>query len=301
MAARFGHFEIIKFLIEQGLDVNITERKCGSSILHHAAASPNYKLVKFLLDNNAKIDAKKRNGETPILCAISNTRINIVKLLIARGADINTGQGSIKRSIILHYKLSSFDTCAKSCSIILNVSFDVKVQDSDSQFDCESIIESLIVTLTSAGLTVCEGNRQAGEKGYYDDFTKTCLEELQKMKVNKVGVSNITFFNVLHMSFHYLAIRLKFASLDQVINERKLNIAYPTYGVRLFQKLSKVQRRIKYLEEVEEFVGGMLWDLGLPSTFIRELWYYFTNVQLKKIIFHKNDDLSMLFKDFIEI
>ncbi|CAG5088604.1 Similar to RF_0381: Putative ankyrin repeat protein RF_0381 (Rickettsia felis (strain ATCC VR-1525 / URRWXCal2)), partial [Cotesia congregata] len=320
IAARCGHLEIIKFLIEQGLDVNFTESECGSSLLHHAAASSNCKLVKFLLDNNAKINAKNHNGETPLLCAISSEKINIVKLLIARGADINNGQGSIERSTeihsvynkksireyltssgkwmtnkdfilnktgqpILHYKLSSFDTCAKSCSIILDAGVDVNVQDSRGQFDCgchmsyhdtlRAIIVQLILTLTLAGLTVCKENQQAVENGY-ENLRKTCLEEIQKMKINKVGVSNITFFDVLHMSFHYLAIRLKFAGLDQVIKEKL--IAYPLYKGMLYYKLSEVRRRIKYLEEVEKLFEGMLWDLGLPATFIRELWSYFTNI-----------------------
>ncbi|XP_044585823.1 putative ankyrin repeat protein RF_0381 [Cotesia glomerata] len=333
IAARCGHLEIIKYLIEQGLDVNITEPDCGSRLLHHAVTGSNTELVEFLLGNNAEIDAKKNHGETPLLCAISFENINIVKLLIARGADINTPRSSIRRSTvmhdvhhkksilkyllsldepmtdvnilnqarqtILHHQLSSFYPCAETCSIILNAGVDVNARDSKGQLavNCEtffkhhnehSILERHIVKLISAGLTVCEGNRQAVKRGYHD-LRKVCLNELQKMKIDKVGVSNITFFDVLHMSLHNLAIRLKFAGLDQVIDEQKLNIAYPLYGRMIFYKLSKIRRRITYLEEIEEFVEGILWDLGLPSTFIRELWSYFTNIELKKLILHENN------------
>ncbi|CAG5088607.1 Similar to RF_0381: Putative ankyrin repeat protein RF_0381 (Rickettsia felis (strain ATCC VR-1525 / URRWXCal2)) [Cotesia congregata] len=341
IAALCGHHGIIKFLIEQGLDVNVTEPDHGFRLLHHAATSSNTELVELLLENNAEIDAKHHNGITPLFYAVTFGRINTVKLLMARGANINNAQGSLSKSTlihvvhykksilkyllsldepvtdvnilnkagqtILHYKLSTHilnDTGDESCSIILDAGVDVNAQDSKGQLavNCKTffrdttkntILKRHIVKLISAGLAVCEGNRQAVEIGF-DDLRETCLEELQKMKINKVGVSNITFFHVLHMTFHKLAIRLKFAGLDQVINEEKLKTAYPLYGGMLFYKLSKVQRRIKYLEEVEEYFEGILWNLGLPSHFIRELWSYFTNIELKKLILHENNNFIKL-------
>ncbi|CAG5088633.1 Similar to RF_0381: Putative ankyrin repeat protein RF_0381 (Rickettsia felis (strain ATCC VR-1525 / URRWXCal2)) [Cotesia congregata] len=341
MAAHCGHFEIIKYLIQQGFDVNKTDPDYGTSLLHHAAASPNTELVEFLLDNNAEIDAKSVKGETPLVYAILHGRISTAKLLLARGAGIYSVRSSISESTlmhdvhnkqfylknllsldepetdinilnkagqtILHYKYST-GCRGENSYIILDAGVDVNARDSEGQLainciqtDGENtdrfVVKSHIIKLLLAGLTVCEGNRQAIKESLDENqqvikfYQKdNVLKELEEMKVNKIGVSNITFFNALHMSFHYLAIRLKFAGLDQVISEKKLKTVYPFYGGMLFYKLSKVRRRIKYLEEVEKCVEGILWDLGLPSTFIRELWSYFNNIELNKLMMHKNDN-----------
>ncbi|CAD6233927.1 GSCOCG00007404001-RA-CDS [Cotesia congregata] len=331
-AVRSGHNEIVKFLIEQGFDANVTEPECGSCLLHYAVEKSNTELVEFLLENNAEIDAKKHNGVTPLYYAIVKERINIVKLLMARGADINNCISVDRKSTlmedvhnktwilkyllsldepmtdinirnkagqtILHYKFSNYDDDDKTYSIILDAGVDVNAQDSEGQLAIDgetslrtiiqkTILKRHIVKFISAGLPVCERNRRSVERGF-DYLSETCLKELEKIKINKVGVSNITFFDVLHMSFHNLAIRLNFAGLDKVIDEEKLNTAYPLYGGMIFYKLSKVRRRITYLKEIEKFVEVILWDLELPWTFIRDLWSYFTNIELKKLILHEN-------------
>lgn len=57
--------------------------------LHEATIDGNYQWAKKLLDRGIDPDITKRKGMTPLFCAIKNDRIEIVKLLLDYGANIN--------------------------------------------------------------------------------------------------------------------------------------------------------------------------------------------------------------------
>lgn len=84
-----GGFNEAKGLIAQGANID-TNDKNGNTLLYSAAEIGDLNLVKLLLDNGANIEAK--NGEyqaTPLHGAVENYRIDVVKLLLNRGANVN--------------------------------------------------------------------------------------------------------------------------------------------------------------------------------------------------------------------
>jgi len=89
LAAGAGHLEIVKRLIAKGADVNGRASE-GSTPLMVAAASGHRKIVQVLLEAGADVNAKNKHGSTALGYAAGYPRHpDIVKLLIARGADIN--------------------------------------------------------------------------------------------------------------------------------------------------------------------------------------------------------------------
>jgi ankyrin repeat protein len=97
-AARTGSLDIIEFLLKKGVDVNKGDFE-GVAPLCSAASRGDYNIVKYLLDNGAKMDvsASVRN---PLFAAISaSVQVNatqkpptgeapqIVQLLLERGID----------------------------------------------------------------------------------------------------------------------------------------------------------------------------------------------------------------------
>jgi ankyrin repeat protein len=59
------------------------------SPLHHAASSNRLQIVQLLLDRGADVNAKDHNGRTPLHVASLEGEMQVVHALLDRGADIN--------------------------------------------------------------------------------------------------------------------------------------------------------------------------------------------------------------------
>lgn len=85
-ACRGVHFEIIKYLVEMGADINATDAN-GMIPLHNVAARNHPEAVKFLIENGAHIDEQSIfDSGTPLHYAIQNGFINVVSILLDNGA-----------------------------------------------------------------------------------------------------------------------------------------------------------------------------------------------------------------------
>jgi ankyrin repeat protein len=69
-------------------DVRINPAPPGSSALHIAANSDYLELVKLLADRGANPNQLRKDGHTPFSVAVLSTNVEIVKEMVARGADL---------------------------------------------------------------------------------------------------------------------------------------------------------------------------------------------------------------------
>ena len=95
-AAAHGHLEVAKLLIgaSAGLDSRIGRDEQnrydpGETPLHCAVAGGHAEMVALLIDAGADTDGKNRRGVTPLCRAVEEDRIDMVKLLLAKGANPN--------------------------------------------------------------------------------------------------------------------------------------------------------------------------------------------------------------------
>ncbi|VDI25530.1 ankyrin repeat domain-containing protein 17 [Mytilus galloprovincialis] len=107
VACQNGHKEVIKLLIDVGININDTTNS-GSTPLHKACFGGQYETVKFLLDLNGQalnsrvnITVKDDKGLSALHLACQNGHKEVIKLLIDVGMNINdtTNSGSTP----LHY------------------------------------------------------------------------------------------------------------------------------------------------------------------------------------------------------
>ena len=88
-----GNVAVIKYLVEEhGIAVNDGERDQSWSPLHVAAYFGCMSVMRYLLEQcptRAKVDAMVRVDLTPLILAIMQRRVEVVRYLLMRGADVS--------------------------------------------------------------------------------------------------------------------------------------------------------------------------------------------------------------------
>ncbi|MBM7602812.1 ankyrin repeat protein [Metabacillus crassostreae] len=87
VAARAGKMDMIKFLVEFDIDININEGVPKSAPIAHAASEGELSIVEYLFDNGAILDVSDPN-RNPLFSAIYGGHLDIVKFLVQNGIDI---------------------------------------------------------------------------------------------------------------------------------------------------------------------------------------------------------------------
>jgi len=88
-AAESGSMEVVKYLVENGANVNAVSGDAGRGTpLIYAAAANKLEVVKYLLENGADINSTTPyQHETALLWAVAMGHAEVVKLLVEKGAD----------------------------------------------------------------------------------------------------------------------------------------------------------------------------------------------------------------------
>jgi len=100
-ACEFGHKEVVEFLLQQGISVDVKVKNHDQTGLHWAAYGGHLPLVKLLLDHNAPVDVKDPNFDgTPLEWALYAWRelkgkkrdqyYPVVETLVSAGAKLET-------------------------------------------------------------------------------------------------------------------------------------------------------------------------------------------------------------------
>jgi ankyrin repeat protein len=133
-AARGVHFEVIKYLVENGAGVNVKDNNNitplasvvsrnhiqaaeylitkGADInaaansndtpLHYAASGGMVDMVRLLLKFNAELETRNNYGRTPLVLAAREAgNLEVIKLLVEKGADINSEDNDLRTALIL--------------------------------------------------------------------------------------------------------------------------------------------------------------------------------------------------------
>lgn len=84
-AAREGHLDAVKLLVERGANVNARQR-WGQTALMFAAREGHSSIVSYLLQNGAKVRIRDKNDESALSMALDNENMDIVAHLRRAGA-----------------------------------------------------------------------------------------------------------------------------------------------------------------------------------------------------------------------
>jgi ankyrin repeat protein len=82
-------YDLAELLLEKGADINeenTNEYMAGETPIFLVAGEDNEELIKFLIKNGANVNAKSKEGKTPLSIATEAGNANIIELLKASGA-----------------------------------------------------------------------------------------------------------------------------------------------------------------------------------------------------------------------
>ncbi len=88
-AVRNGDLRAVKKQLANGADINAEDNEFGVTALSWATLRGDTAIAQFLIAKGADVNAKNRDGSTPLHSAAFLGRTEIAKLLIQRGADVN--------------------------------------------------------------------------------------------------------------------------------------------------------------------------------------------------------------------
>ena len=89
LAAVFGHADAVRVLLERRADPNLRARHEHIQVMpiHAAAAGDRVEIIRMLVDAGADIEATQPGGATALMSAAQNGNAEAVDLLLERGAD----------------------------------------------------------------------------------------------------------------------------------------------------------------------------------------------------------------------
>ncbi|XP_059060456.1 ankyrin repeat domain-containing protein 39 [Achroia grisella] len=80
-AARTGHIDICKILLQNNANINSQTRSGMATPLHKAAAAGKTDMVKFLIQSGASVEMQDVDGQTALHKAIENNKTDLVDFL----------------------------------------------------------------------------------------------------------------------------------------------------------------------------------------------------------------------------
>ncbi|RCH54100.1 hypothetical protein DJ568_14560 [Mucilaginibacter hurinus] len=90
LAAYFGQYEIARYLVEKGADINLPSNNGFNVFPLHSAAAGNFTdIAVLLIENGAQVNIKQQAGVTPLHSAAQNGNVDLLILLLEHGAEVD--------------------------------------------------------------------------------------------------------------------------------------------------------------------------------------------------------------------
>jgi uncharacterized protein len=90
LAAFFGHSQAVEVLLDGGAEVNVSSRNALKAVpLRSAVVAGHLDIARLLVARGADVNARGEGGETPLHEVAGMGRVEFARLLLDHGADIN--------------------------------------------------------------------------------------------------------------------------------------------------------------------------------------------------------------------
>lgn len=89
LASMNGHTAAVRLLLEHGSDINAHIETNRNTALTLACFQGRYEVVQLLVERKANIEHRAKTGLTPLMEAASGDYVEVGRILLDHGADVN--------------------------------------------------------------------------------------------------------------------------------------------------------------------------------------------------------------------
>lgn len=90
LACYFGKDEVARYLVLKGAEVNLPSQNGFNVFPLHSAVAGNFvNISKMLIENGAQVNIVQQSGLTPLHSAAQNGNVELIILLLEKGADVS--------------------------------------------------------------------------------------------------------------------------------------------------------------------------------------------------------------------
>lgn len=204
-AAKEGDKEVVKLLLEAGVNVNYCEYEREGAALIAAAENGNLDIMQILLKAGADVNIGKHQKGTPLMIAAEEGKIKSVKFLLQEKADIDAGDYLSTTALMLASKNGKL----KCLKLLLDAGANVKAKnqsgDSAVSYARHSGHKECMDALVAAGADPnekdCANIGQACGKNHVDclqELLKTAQGDRQELAEALTSVKSVECLKCLH-------------------------------------------------------------------------------------------------------
>ena len=126
IAAQLGHLDFVKFLLENGADINKTNPK-GENAIILATVYNKVEVVKYLKSKGAKFNIEQKDpvGATLLLIAVDRGHYEITEYLLKLGANVNAQMKGGYTALMI----ATMDNREDLVKLLLNYGPDISIKD----------------------------------------------------------------------------------------------------------------------------------------------------------------------------
>jgi len=149
-AARLGHSDIVRYILDCGCPVDTLLTSSSSSALTLASEWGHLEVAKVLIDRGAKVDHVDGLGYTPLMYTASFGHLEIAKLFLRHSADVNLKTPPPASTTALMMASSAHRPNNSMINLLLEWGADERAQDGNGQTAAAMFNSKLEHTLISS-------------------------------------------------------------------------------------------------------------------------------------------------------